>query len=362
VKIAEPLLFWGEFGQRKANYSRPVSLDFNRSKAHDIVMAPSRHLLPPAVTMFAQFTVPQDVPAFTEATVAAASRKRTRPRTHNSRRPADLPTPLSCALHVHNATNSLTRNISRICTDSPRQTTEGDVSLVHIDIPRIYATISHQHGDTSAFPFSDIPRVHIEISRQPSGSFPVANSLSDAEDTSSPNASETSREPTTVIPQSTETVQSGDSSRQYADTSPPADIARLLSDEFTKSSSRNEQPFLSDESEAAEEVPVGKSPADDGYASPRRDSNRNSASEPFARNTKDGAAAEQTGRGDGKERATARSRHEYDELQLTAAETAYYKRRQLRKPAMILGSNGECPVVPGIRQKARGIWSEVLKG
>jgi hypothetical protein len=326
VKIAEPLLVFGEFGQRSPNYSRPVTLDFNRSKSHDIPMAPSLYLLPPAVSTFKHLKVSQDVPDFTETPVPRSSRQRNRSRTHNSRRPVDV------AIQVHERPSPLSSNISRISTDIPLQLTDTDVSLVHIDIPRIYTTISHPHTDVSASPFTDISRVHIAVSRQP-----ATNSLGGLRGSSSPNASET------VTPQSTETVQSADSFQQYADTSP-------LFAKFTKNSSGNGQSYTSGESETRGEFLTGNSPAYDSYESEvSRGAGRGSSRSPIASLVQPSRVAlvVQTEGGDRKQHRE----HEYDELQLTAAETAYYKRRQLRKPAMIMETSGECTLLSGIREE-----------
>jgi hypothetical protein len=350
VKIAEPLLVFGEFGQRNPNYSRPMILNFNRSKSHDTPMAPSLYLLPPAFSTFKHLNVPQDVPAFTETPVPKSSRQRNRSRTYNSRRPIDVSRPFSPALQVHDRSNPLSSNISRISTDIHLKSTDTDLSLVHIDIPRIYTTISHPHTNVPASPFTDISRVHIAISRQPDF-FQAANSLDDVRVTSSPNASELSHEPTTLTPQSTETFQSADSFRQYADTSPPpADILPPLSTKFAKNSSRNE------ESETREELLTGNSQAYDSYQSEAsRDAGRGSSRNPIASLMQHSepvypsrvAMVEQTGRGDRKQHRE----EEYDELQLTAAETAYYRRRQLRKQAMILETSGECTLVSRITEE-----------
>jgi hypothetical protein len=361
VKIAEPLLIFGEFGQRDPNYSRPVTLDFNRSKSHDILMVPSRYLLPPGVPESKHSNLPQDIPSFTETPVPKSSRKRNRQRTHNSRRPVDLSQPFSPVLHVYNGTNPPSSNISRVSTDIPRQSTDSDVSLVHIDIPRIYTTISHPHTDVSASPFTDISRVHIAISRQPSSSFRAPNSVGGLHGSSPPNESKVSHEPTTVASQPTETFQPIDSFRQYADTSPPsADIVPPLFAKFTKNATRNEQSYLSEESEGHEEHFIGNSPTYGSYQNVAptdygRESSNNTASsllqpgEPVARNTEGvylSRVAVQRERGDRKQHrpATGQIHRDdgYDELQLTAAETAYYKRRQLHKQAMILETSGEC--------------------
>jgi hypothetical protein len=342
IKMAEPLLVFGEFGQRNPNYSRPVTFHFNRSKFHDIPMAPSLYLLPPTVSAF----LPQEVPTFTETPVPRSSRQRNRPRTHNSRSPVELSRPFSRALQVHDGTNPLASNISTISTDIPVRSTDTDISLVHIDIPRIYTTISHPHTDVSASPFTDISRVHIAISRQPTSSFRAANNQGGLHGTSSPNAFDISHEPTTVTPQSTETFQSADSFRPNAHTDPPAGVVPPLFVKLTKNSSGNEQAYVSEESEAREDVLNGNSMAYDSYQNEAtigvgRGSSRGSASSPV-----------QAERGDRKHHRPAS--REYDELQLTAAETAYYKRRQLRKPAMILETSGECTLLSGIREE-RGV-------
>ncbi|XP_023727140.1 uncharacterized protein LOC111875269 isoform X2 [Cryptotermes secundus] len=332
VKISDPLLVFGEYGKRKPNYSRPITLDFNRSKSHDIPTAPSLYLLPPAVSTFKHLNVPQDVPTSTETPVPKSSRQRNRSRTHNSRRPVDA------TLQVHDRANPLSSNISRISTDIPLQSADADISLVHIDIPRIYTTISHPYTDVPASPFTDISRVHIAISRQP-----AASSLGGLRGTSLPKASE----PTTVTPQSTEDFQSVDGFRQYADTSPPpADVTPPFA-KFTRNSSRNE------------ELLAGNSPAYDSYESeaPSRSpvASLVQLSEPVYPSRV--ALVVQAEGGDGKRHRD----HEYEELQLTAAETAYYKRRQLRKPAMILETSEETGSIPGVPGRDYPVYSRPPK-
>ena len=360
--VVEPMLIMGEFGKRNPNYSRPSSRPFNSPQSQDISMAPSEHLLPPLFSTFRHSDLPQNLPSSTETPITksddtSASRKRKkRPIGYNSRRPVDVGSPSTDipqsslqTLLLHNKTSPLAANVSVVSTDIPRQSTDNDISHVHISIPRIYTSVSRPHKDVSVPPFTDISRVHIAISRQPLN--PGFSSQAGVEDRSPPNASELSPETTTFSYQSTETMQPDDSFRLNINILPPSvDILPPLITTFTENHTTNEQSGVPEESQD-DEIYVGSNPTDSSYqneesgdlgAAVGRDYTTSSPQEPshpVARNTK----PVQRDRADGGDtkRHSVSSHGDYGELQLTAAETAYYRRRQLRKPLAIFEITGK---------------------
>lgn len=374
--VVEPMLIIGEFGKRNPNYSRPITQFINTAQSHHISMAPSLHLLPPVFTTFRRIDLPQNLPSSTETPVTAVdensvSRKRKkRPIAHNSRRPVDVGSRATdtsrssiYTFFARNETGPLPANVSVVSTDIPsfssdipRQSMDNDVSHVHISIPRIYTSVSRAHTDVSAPPFTDISRVHIAISRQPlnrsysSASSRLINTAS-VGSLSTPNVSELFPETTTVSYQSTETIQPGDSFRLNVNIlAPSVDILPPLLT-ITENRTTDEPTGIPEESQDDEEIYVGNNPSyssnqneassDSGAAAGQeyRPSSPHGASHPVARNIKtvqrDGADGSDT------KQQSVSNHGDYEELRLTAAETAYYRRRQLRKQPVILEVTGE---------------------
>jgi hypothetical protein len=335
----------------------------------------------------------------------STSRVRKEPLTSNSTRPivSILATatgpPFTYSLRVYSEINPKTTDISLVSTDISRMSrdinTDTDISHVHIDIPRIYTGISRPHDVSTPssdishiLPFTEISRAHFAVPRQhpnPSlspASFQSAKDRDHLESSSALNVSALSRELTTVSHQS---FQSVDSFPQSADISPlSADIIPPLLPLFTKKPTSTEQLQLPEESEGHEEIFVTNTPPYNSRQNEKlsgsgdvnkQESNSYSASslqqsaDPVARNIKNVypsliATTEQKESGEGKvynpstkagDKKQMRRKsiqqpvisriHEedkYNEVHLTVAETAYYKRRQLaRKPFMILETAGE---------------------
>ena len=375
--FVEPMLIVGDFGKRNPNYSRPSTRPFNRPQAQDISVAPSPYLLPPVFSSLRRSDLPQDIPSSTEMPVikpddSSALRKlKKRPTGHNSRRPVDVVSPSTdipqSSIHtsvVNNKTSPPAANrslvsadISRVSSDIPRQPVANDISHVHIRIPRIYTSVSRPHKDVSALPFTDISRVHIAISRQPvnpsssSASSRLTNKVA-VEDLPPPNASESPSETTSVPYEATEATQPADSFRLNVNILPPSvNILPPLLTTITENQSTNEQSWVPAESQDDEGVYVDDNPTyssyqneasgDPGaavgqdYAAP----SPQEPSRPVARNTKT-VKTDRSASGDTK-RQSVSSDNDYGELQLTAAETAYYRRRQLKKPPVIMEITGE---------------------
>lgn len=368
--VVEPMLIIGEFGKRNPNYSRPSTRPFNRPLSHDISLAPSQHLLPPVFCTPRRSDLPQHLPSSSETPVTksddtSASRKRKKQTIgHNSRRPivvgspsTDIPQSPTDNLPVHNETSPLAANlplisteIPRVSTDIPRKSTENDISHVHISIPRIYTSVSHPRTDVSAPPFTDISRVHIAISRQPLN--PSFSSKAGVEHLSQPNASELSPETTTFSYQSTEAMHPDESFSLNVNILPPSvDILPPLLTTFTEKHTTDEQSGDPEESQDDEEVYFDSHPTDSYYQNGATGdpgatvgqeyaaSSPQEPSDPLGRNIK----PVQRHRADGVDtkRQSVSSHSDYGELQLTAAETAYYRRRQLTKPSAILEITGK---------------------
>lgn len=368
--VVEPMLIVGDFGKRNPNYSRPSTRPFNRPQSQDISVAPSPYLLPPVFSTFRRSDLLQDLPSSSETPVttpdgtSALRKLKERPISHNSRRPVgvfspstDIPQSSNHTALVYNETSPLAANrslvsadIPRASTDIPRQPLPNDISHVHISIPRIYTSVSRPDTDVSAPPFTDISRVHIAISRQPLN--PSSSSTSSrltnkegVEDFSPPNASELSSETTSTPYEPTEATQPGDSFRLNVNILPPSlHILPPLLTTLTENQPTNEQSGVPAESEDDEEFYVDDDPTYSSYQNEASgDSGAASSpqepSHPVARNTKtmqtDRAVSGDT------QRESVSGHSDYGELQLTAAETAYYRRRQLRKPPVILEITGE---------------------
>ena len=382
--VVEPMLIVGDFGKRNPNYSRPSTRPFIRRQSQDISVAPSPYLLPPMFSTFRRSDLQQDLPSSSETPftkpdgISALRKLKERPIGHNSRRPVDVFSPstdipqsfIHTAL-VHNETSTLAANrslvsadiprastdIPRVSTDIPRTSTDippqpvaKDISHVHISIPRIYTSVSRPRTNISAPPFTDISRVHIAISRQPlnpsssSASSRLTNKES-VEDFSPPNASELSSETTSDSYEPTEATQPGDSFRLKVNILPPSlHILPPLLTTLTENQPTNEQSAVPAESEDDEEFYVDDNPTYSSYQNeasgdPGAASSPQEPSHPVARNTKtvqtDIAASDDT------QGQSVSDHSDYGELQLTAAETAYYRRRQLRKPPVILEITGE---------------------
>jgi len=368
--VVEPMLIVGDFGKRNPNYSRPSTRPFNRPQSQDISVAPAPYLLPPVFPTFRRSDLPQDIPSSSETPVTkpdginALRKLKERPIGHNFRRPVDVFSPSTdipqSSIHtafVHNETSPLAANrslvsadVPRTSTDIPRQPVANDISHVHISIPRIYTSVSRPHTNVSVPPFTDISRVHIAISRQPlnpsssSASSRLTNKEGD-EDISPPDASELSSETTSVSYEPTEATQPGDTFRLNVNILPPSlHILPPLLTTFTENQPTNEQSGVPAESEDDEEFYVDDNPTYSSYQNeasgdPGAASSPQEPSLPVTHNTKtvqtDRAASDDT------QRQSVTGHSDYGELQLTAAETAYYRRRQLRKPPVILEITGE---------------------
>ena len=382
--VVEPMLIVGDFGKRNPNYSRPSTRPFIRPQSQDISVAPSPYLLPPMFSTFRRSDLQQDLPSSSETPftkpdgISALRKLKERPIGHNSRRPVDVFSPstdipqsfIHTAL-VHNETSTLAANRSLVSADIPRASTDiplvstdnsrtstdiplqpvaKDISHVHIIIPRIYTSVSRPRTNISAPPFTDISRVHIAISRQPlnpsssSASSRLTNKES-VEDFSPPNASELSSETKSHSYEPTEATQPGDSFRLKVNILPPSlHILPPLLTTLTENQPTNEQSAVPAESEDDEEFYVDDNPTYSSYQNeasgdPGAASSPQEPSHPVARNTKtvqtDIAASDDT------QGQSVSDHSDYGELQLTAAETAYYRRRQLRKPPVILEITGE---------------------
>ena len=365
--VVQPMMFVGDFGKRNPNYSRPSTRPFNRPQSQDISVAPSLYLLPPVFSTFRRSDLPQDLPSSPETPVTkpdgtrAFRKSKERPIGHNSRRPVDVFSPSTdipqTSVHtavVHNETSPLAANrslvsadIPRSSTDIPRQPVANDISHVHISIPRIYTSVSRPHTDVSAPPFTDISRVHIAISQQslnpsPSSASSRLTNKEGVKDVSPSNASEFPSETTSVSHEPTEATQPGDSFRLNVNILPPSrNILPPLLTTLTENQSTNEQSGIPAESEDDEDGDIPKYSTYQKGASgdPGAASSPQEPSHPVARNTKitqtDRAASGDT------QRQSVDCHGDYGELQLTAAETAYYRRRQLRKPPVLLEITGE---------------------
>jgi hypothetical protein len=157
-----------------------------------------------------------------------------------------------------------------------------------------------------------------------------------------PNASELSSETTSVSYEPTEITQPGDSFRLNVNILPPSlNILPPLLTALTENKPTNEPSGVPAESEEDGEFYVDDNPTYGSYQNeaPGAASSPQEPSHPVARNTKtmqtDRAASDDT------QRQSVSGHSDYGELQLTAAETAYYRRRQLKKPPVILEITGE---------------------
>jgi hypothetical protein len=165
------------------------------------------------------------------------------------------------------------------------------------------------------------------------------------EDFSPSNASVLSSETTKVSYEPTEATQPGDSFRLNVNILPPSvHILPPLLTTLTENQPTNEQSGVPAESEDDEEFYVDDNPTYGSYqneASGDSDaaSSPQEPSHPVASNTK--TVQTDTAASDNTQRQSVSGQSDYGELQLTAAETAYYKRRQLRKPPVILEITGE---------------------
>jgi hypothetical protein len=165
------------------------------------------------------------------------------------------------------------------------------------------------------------------------------------EDFSPPNSSQLSSENTSVSYDPTEATQPGDSFRLNVNILPPSlHILPPLLTTLTENQPTNEHSEVPAESEDDEEFYVDDNPTysshqNEASGDPGAASSPQEPSHPVARNTKtvqtDRAASDDT------QRQSVSAHSDYGELQLTAAETAYYRRRQLRKPPVILEITGE---------------------
>jgi len=365
--VVEPMLIVGDFGKRNPNYSRPSTRPINRPQSQDISVAPSRYLLPPVFSTFRRSDLSQDLPSSSETSVtkpdgtSAFRKPKERMIGHNSRRPVDVFSPSTdipqSSIHtavVYNETSPLAANRSlvsadnpRASTDIPRQPVAKDISHVHISIPRIYTSVSRSHKGVSAPPFTDISRVHIAISQQPlnpssSSASSRLTSKEGVEDFSPSNVSEFPSETTSISYEPTEATQPGDSFRLNVNILPPSlNILPPLLTTLTENQPTNEQSGVPDESEDDE---VGDNPTYSSYQN-KASGDRGAASSPqepshpVVRNTKI-MQTERAVSGD-TQRQSDSGHSDYGELQLTAAETAYYRRRQLRKPPVLLEITGE---------------------
>jgi hypothetical protein len=419
--VAEPLSVMGVFGQRISNLSRPSTTQFYNPKSYNILMSPSLHLLPPAVSTSRYFSLPQNIPTFPETPLhtprnMGSSRIRKRPMTPSrpvvSRPSTDIPPRLIYPLQAYNEIVPKTANISLITTDLPQVSNDidrrltdvsfpdTDISHVHVDIPRIYKGVSRSRADVSTPssviahtpPFDDVSHTHILLSQQQSNpssspaSFPSAKSPDGLEDSLSLNGFALSRESTTVSHKSIETSQSIDSSRQFADFSPKsAGIIPPLPPTFTEIPARNDKSRLTEEFEGNKDIFITNNATYNSYQNEalgglgeinEQESNGYKApslkqsADPVARNIKNfnlslmatylqkGSVAANaynpyTKAGDETQirrkpnqqpaRNHIHPEDKYNEVQLTVAETAYYKRRRLtRKPFTILETTGEC--------------------
>jgi hypothetical protein len=183
---------------------------------------------------------------------------------------------------------------------------------------------------------------------------------------SPPNASELSSESTSVSYEPTESTQPGDSFRLNVNILPPSlHILPPFLTTLTENHPTNEHSGVPAESEYDEEFYVDDNPTYSSYQNeasgdPGAASSPQEPSHPVARNTKtmqtDRAASDDT------QRQSVSDHSDYGELQLTAAETAYYRRRELKKPPAILEITGEyisvhsCTVVcAGVRNSFKSV-------
>jgi hypothetical protein len=322
---------------------RPIS---HNSRRPDDVFRPSTDIPQPSIDTAVLYNVTS--PLVTNRSLVPADIARA--STDIPRAPSDIP---RAPTDIPRAPTDIPRappDIPRAPTEIPRQPLANDISHVHISIPRIYASVSRPQTDVSAPPFTDISRVHIAISRQPLN--PTSSSASarfnkkvGAERLPLPNASELSPETTNVSYKPTEATQPVDSFRLNVNILPPSvDILPPLLTTLTENQSTNELSGMPAESQDDEEVYVGDNPKYGGYQNEASGdasaaSRPQKPSPPAARNSK----TVQTGRaasGD-TQRQSGGSHGDYGELQLTAAETAYYRRRPLRKPPVVLEITGE---------------------
>jgi hypothetical protein len=372
--VVEPMLIVGDFGKRTPNYSRPSPRPFKRPQSQDISLAPAPYLLPPLLSTFRRSDLPQDLPPsptetpITKPDDSSAFRTlKKRPINHNSRRPddvfrpsTDIPEPSIDTALLDNETSPLTTNrsvvptdIHRASTKIPRQPLANDISHVHISIPRIYTSVSRPQTDVSAPPFTDISRVHIAISRQPlnpssSSASTRLNKKVGVENLPVPSPYELSSETTDVSYKPTEATQPIDSFRLKVNILPPSvNILPPLITTLTENHSTNELSGVPAESQDDDEVYVGDDPTYGSYQN-EASGDAGAASRPQEPSPPPGRHSKtvQTGRatsGD-TQRQSGSNYSDYGELQLTAAETAYYRRRPLRKPPVVLEITGESKI------------------
>ncbi|XP_069690691.1 uncharacterized protein [Periplaneta americana] len=456
VRISEPLLIFGEYGQRNPNYSRPSAREFNRSRSHDILMAPSVYLLPPAESAFRHFNLPQNVVSFAQTPIPKprdrhSLRRRKRPGVSNAVRPVDLTSPSTevspssteatpSSTYVYNSISPLAMDISLVSTDIPRISTDisrqsthipspgSDISHVHIDIPRIYTSISRSYPDVStarpvtsepiiyvSSPVIDTSRIHITVPREPVD-VQVSTSESSGNPVVSPQNTDLSYKLSTDSHQSADTYRSIDEIPQPVDIPPPAtDISPPLppsensvpynrfndaQSKFTEEYEGQEGFIIMDNSGRnafPNEVPVGvptvsgainqehrivepNPSASIGQQSTRNSNNDYSSlmaisvdtygkkeigSDSSFRAYNNGRQQRKQTQRRAKQQALGNrisGEEDYDELQLTAAETAYYTKRQLtRRPFTILETNEETGSIPGVPGRDYPIYNRPPK-
>jgi hypothetical protein len=346
----------------------------------------------------------QETPV-TRSNSISSSTVRNRPLSSNSTRPLSNPAhtispPSTFPIGVYSEISPKAMDNSLISTDISRVSgnidTDTDTSHVHIDIPRKYTGVSHPHADLSTSSsdishtpqFTEFSRVRFTLPRQqPSISlsppyFEAAEDQDNLQFSSILNESALLSELTTVSHQS---LQSGDNFQHSADISPPSvNIIPPLPPLFKEQSIRNEQSQLPEQSEGHEDIFFTNNPTyvsrqneplngSGGDNKEERYSDRASSVQGssgwVARHVEDvrwepeATADQEESRGQqgyrpytaaGGEQQTRRKsvqqavssqtdpEDDYKEVRLTAAETAYYKRRQIaKKPFKILEATGE---------------------
>lgn len=371
VETSEPILIVRKFGQRNSDLSRPSTPEFNNSKYHEILMTPSRDILPPPESTFRNSSLTQNTLTFTKASDPKPQNISSlpvinQPSTYNLTRPVlSIPStePFAFPLRVYSKISPKNKDISLISVDTSRSSddinTDTDISHVHIDIPRIYKAVSRPRADVTTpssdtsqtTEFNEIYLAHFAVPRQytsrslPQASFRSAKNRSHLEGSSGL---------TTVSHRSFHSV---DNSRQSTDIVPP-----LLTLSHEKMFVRYNSTYNSYQNETLS-----------GSGDVKRESNSGSShrqsADPVARTTKNDYPSltlktEQNDSGGDKDynlstkagdRKNLRRKSvqppinnhihqedKYNEVQLTVAETAYYKRRQLaRKPFRILETTSE---------------------
>ncbi|KAJ9576880.1 hypothetical protein L9F63_006551 [Diploptera punctata] len=448
LSTAEPLIVLGEFGQRTRNYTRS-SLEFNRSKSHDILMAPSTYLLPPAESNFRHYNLPQNVATFTQAPIPVprerhSLRRRKRPRPPHSRTignelVTEAPRISTDSSHTHQPViiTPITQDTAVLTTDIPRRSTdtyhysstelsspEIDPSRIHFEAPSNHSSTTHSSVPNYPSSTSQPPTERIAVHQQPSSLVLPPDDTSQYQNTlevdneSSSNEGGTNSqerqnivsaslkgvyrsevgyiEPRYVLPPSTNLsppeIESLNNEYPYnAERRIAYSEEQYSQSDFLVTATPNVNNFPNEEQNLQSSSRINtvtqKEPLTRQNVS--RTSNRQSNFDSLPQHVKNNYSSlmavivDMFGDGDygfrsnhsystnertqkqNQPRRRPKGRDdredEYDELQLTAAETAYYRRRQLTQRPYALFENTDSGSIPGVPGKDYPIYNRPPK-